>query len=102
MVDQGSGALYPSIGQFTDFATVKLGPPGAIELEIELLDELGINEVDKGIPNIAGVVGVEWQVEEVVLVFVIEVNLVNEHLLRVLVGDVSDHQCGSLIVVDLG
>lgn len=63
--------MNSSIGQLAYFLAVKLVPPFVIKLQIKLPNELCINEVDESIADITRVVGVDWEVEEVVLVSMI-------------------------------
>lgn len=53
VVDKTDSALYSSVCKLTDFLTVKLVPLFAVELHVEVLDELGVYEIDKGIAHIA-------------------------------------------------
>ncbi len=97
MIDQGSRALNSSICEFTYFFAVKLVPSFAIEFKIEFGDELGIDEVDKSISNIARVVRVDRQIKEVVFVSMVFIDFINEHLLGIFIRDVSDHHCCPVI-----
>jgi len=91
MINQGSRSLNSAIRKLTNLLTVKLIPLLVIKLQIELGNKLGIDEVDKGVPHIARVVRINRQVEKVVFQLVVLVYLVDKHLLRVLVWNVSDH-----------
>ena len=80
-----------SIGDFADFLGVESLPRLSIEVLIKWYDKEWIDKVDKGISNVAVVLQVNGKVEKVVFAAVVLVNLLQEHLLGVLVGDVSDH-----------
>lgn len=58
MIYECSRTLNPGISKLTYFLAVKLIPLFTIELEIELPNEFGINEVYECITNIAGIVGI--------------------------------------------
>lgn len=91
MVHEVSGALDPSIGQLTNLLAVEAVPPPPAELLVEVNDELCVDKVDKGVSDVARVVLVDGQVEEINLHFVVASDLLVKHLLGVLVGDVADH-----------
>lgn len=91
MRDEGI-ALNPGIGQLALLLTVEHVPSSTTEGEVKLLDELSVYEVDEGIADVALVVVIDRQVEEVGPVFEQFLDLLFEHLLGVLVGDVADHK----------
>lgn len=62
-------------------------------------DELRVEEVDEAVAHIAPVLEVDGQVEEVVCPLVVEVDLFQQHLLVVFVGDVAHHDGGSALLV---
>lgn len=70
-------------------------------LLVELLDVRDVNEIDESVPYITLVVEVYGKVEEVILVRILVVDILHEVLLRVLVGDVAYHQCGSAVCFNL-
>jgi len=101
MVHEVGGALDPGIGQLANLLTVEAIPPPPTELLIEVNDEFGMDKVDKSIADIARVVLVDRQVEEVNLHFVVASNLLVKHLLGVLVGYMADHEGSSAIWLNL-
>ena len=60
-------------------------------------DEDRIDEVDEGIANVAVVFEVDGQIEEVISTRVKLVDLLEQHLLSVLVRYMTNHNCGPLI-----
>lgn len=59
VIHQVSCALDACIGQFTDFFTVKTIPPSAIELLVEVKDELGVDEIGKRVTHITWVIMID-------------------------------------------
>lgn len=101
MVHEGSGALDAGVGEFADLLAVEAVPLAATELLVEVKDELGVDEVDEGVAHVAGVELVNGKIEEVYLHFVVLVDLLQQHVLAVLVRDVSDHQRRSPVRLNL-
>lgn len=56
MVHQVSSALNTSISKFTDLFRVVTIPSSTVKIAIKVLNELGMDEVGKGIADVAGVV----------------------------------------------
>ena len=54
--------------------------------------------VEEGVSHIALVLEVDGKVEEVILALELLINGRQQHLLRVLVGDVLHHKCGPLVL----
>lgn len=73
-------------------------PLRAIVLIKEIHDEYRVNEVDEGVAHVAVVLEVNRQVEEVVVVALAPINRLQQHLLRVLVRDVLDHDRSPLVL----
>lgn len=101
MIHQGGRALDPRIGQLAYLLAIELIPFLGIELLKEVADELGMDEVDKGIPHVAGVVVVQGQVHKIKLQLMISIDFLQQHLFCILVRDVTDHNRGSSIVLYL-
>lgn len=97
VVHEIGGALDAGVGELADLLAVEPVPPAAVELLVEVEDELGVDEVDEGVSDVAGVEVVDGQVEEVDLHFVILAELLVEHFFGVLVGDVADHEGGPAV-----
>jgi hypothetical protein len=79
MIHEISSSLDPCVGQLANLLAVKAIPSPSVELVIELLNGAGVDEVDKGIAHIAGVVMVDGQVEEVNLHFMVPADFFKEH-----------------------
>ena len=87
-------ALDSRIVDFADFLRVKARPFLIIERLVEPFDVFHAHEIDERITNVAVVEKVHWQVEEIKLIFELLIERNQHLLLRVLVGDVSDHKSG--------
>lgn len=98
VLDQVALALDAPVGNLADFLRVEGLPRLVVQVLIEGHDVDGVNEVDEGVTNVATIVQVQRQVKEVVAAFVVPVDALQEHVLGVLVGDVSDHDSGSRIL----
>lgn len=101
MIHQIGCSLYPCISQFTYLFAVKSIPTPSIVLLVEIVDEFGMIEVDKGIPNIASIGVVNWKVQEIDLHFVVSTNLLVEHFFRVFIRYMANHQRCSSVRLDL-
>ena len=55
MIDEVSSSLYTRISQLTYFFRVVAIPPPAAKLIVKIENELGMNEIHKSVPHIAGV-----------------------------------------------
>ena len=53
VVHQVSGSLNTGISQLAYLLAIESIPPAAAEFLVELMDELGVNEVHKGIADVA-------------------------------------------------
>lgn len=89
--------LYSSVSYFAYLITVESRPLFWIKPNVKINNEYTINEVDKGITHIALVLKVDWKVEKVVLVFMILINQIQQHSLRVFIWNVLYHYCSSCI-----
>jgi hypothetical protein len=82
-----------------------------MEAPIEAQEVRGGEEVDEGIAHIAFVFEINWEIEEVKVerggrgVIITrtalrgeEVNLLEEHRLGILIGDVADHEGGAVVM----
>ena len=91
-------ALDPPERDLADLLRVEAVPRLVVHVLKEGHDVDRINEVDEGVPDVAPVVQVERQVEEVVAALVVPVDALQEHLLRVLVRNVPDHDSGASVL----
>jgi hypothetical protein len=100
MFDKGLSALHPGILQFADLLRVEPPPFFAIVFPIEVEDGSGFNEIDEGIADIALILGVYREIEEVVLVPEVFVDLVDEQGLVVFVGNIFYHDGRAFVRLD--
>ena len=66
-----------------------------VQILVEGNDKNGVNEVDKRVSNVAPIVQVQGQVEEVKRSVVVPVDALEKHVLSVLVGNVPNHDRGT-------
>ena len=86
-------ALNPSICNLATFLGVEHRPLSAVELAMEVQDEVVVHEIDKGVTDICLVFVVDRDIEEVVLALVVLVDFLQQKSLIVFVGDVLYHDC---------
>lgn len=91
-MDQLLQALKAAVGDFAYLLGVEIFPTIAVEVLIKWHDEHGIDEVDERVAHVAVVLWVNGQVEKIPFAGVQPVHLLEQHLLRVLVRDVPNHQ----------
>lgn len=94
-------ALKSGVGDLTYLFRVKILPLFAMESEIEGQDILSINEVQKGVANVTFVLEINRKIEKVKQILVSDLNSLNQHLARILIGDVLDHDACSAIKDDV-
>ena len=81
MIHEISSTLDPRIGQLTYLFTIESIPSSTIELLVKIKDELGVDEVHKGISDITRVVMIDWQIQKVHLHSMVFADLLEQHLL---------------------
>ena len=99
MVDKLSRALDAGVADLAYFLGVELLPFFVVEFVKEFADELGMNEVDKGVTNIALILNnakyypvVDGEVEKVVLLLEVPgVDFLQYHVPSVLVRNIPQH-----------
>jgi len=91
IVDEGVLALNAPVCQFADLLRVKSFPGLSVQVLVESHHENRVAHINEGVADIAVVLQVDWQVEEVVATLVLGVNTLQQHLLGVLVRNVLDH-----------
>ncbi len=101
VVHQIDSALDACIGKFANLFAIEAVPSASAEFPVELEDEARMGEVEEGVAHVAGVVVVDGQVQEIDVLPVALSDLVQQHLLTVLVWNVSDHQRGPPVGLDL-
>ena len=95
-LNHGRLALNPGVSDGTNLLAVEVLPRHGVVLVVERHNVGGVHKIDESVTAVALVLKVDWEVEEVNLVPVSALpDLVEEHLLSVLVGDVSDHETGA-------
>ena len=67
-------ALNPAIGNLATFLGVEHRPLAAMELAMEIKDEVVVHEIDKGVTDICLVFVVDRDIEEVVLALIVLVD----------------------------
>ncbi len=90
--------LNTGVTDVADLLAVELLPLLAIKLLDEGDDVLWAHHVDEGVAHIALILEINWQVEEVVGSMELFINGCQQHLLRVLIGNVLYHQRCTLVV----
>ena len=95
--NQGLLTLNTRVSNLTYLPAVEVRPPSSIELLVKLENPQGVRQIHERITNVAFVLEVNRQVEEIIFAFKLRVNLLQEHLLGVLVRDVLNHDCGAIV-----
>lgn len=72
-------SLDPAVPDLAYFVTIEGWPLLRVELHIKLDDVNAVHKVDESIPHVAFVFKVDRQVEEVICIFVILVDQVEQH-----------------------
>ena len=91
VVDEAAFALDATVCDLADFLRIESLPRLVIQVLIKRHNVDWIDEVDEGVADVAAIVEVERQVEKVVPTLMKPVDALKQHLLRVLVRNVSDH-----------
>lgn len=86
-------ALYFGITDFAYFIAFEVWPFHAIKLFIKEFNMREMEEINEGIPNIALVAKIHWEIKEIVSITEIFVNKLKKHFLGVFVRYVFDHNC---------
>lgn len=98
LLDEVALTLDAAVGDLADLLRVERLPGLVVQVLVERHDEDGVDEVDEGVANVAHVVEVKRQVEVVVSALVMPVDALKQHLFRVLVGYVADHNRRSVVL----
>ena len=88
-------SLDSSVSDLADLLGVEGLPRLTVHVFKEGNDVDGVDKVDKGITNVASVVHIHGQVEEVILSFMEPIDSLEKHILGVLVRDIADHDGGA-------
>ena len=91
VIDEVTLALEPAVGDLANLLRVEGLPRLVVQVLIEGHDEEGVNEVYESVANIASVIQIQGQVEEIISALMVPVDAIKQHILRVLVGNVTDH-----------
>lgn len=65
MVHEVRSSLYSRVCKLAYLLTVEPVPSSAIELSVKIVDEFSVNEIDKGVSNITGIVMVDRKIKEI-------------------------------------
>lgn len=86
-------ALNSGIRNVTNLVTVENFPMLTKILTVKRNNVSIVHKIDKGIASIASVFKIDWKIKEINLAWAMPIlsKLSQEHLLRVLVGDISHH-----------
>lgn len=84
-------ALNSSESYGADFLRVKAPPFLPLKVFDEGRDELGVQEIDETVANIALVLEINRKIEEVISATVRNVHFIEQHLLAVFVGNIPNH-----------
>lgn len=90
-------ALNSCIGNLTHFLAVKAIPLAIIEHPVKLGNILCANKVYKGISNVASILKVNREVEEIILLAKLLIDLFQHHVLIVFVWNVPYHKRSSFV-----
>ncbi len=90
--------LNAGITDVADLLAVELLPLLAIKLLDEGDDVLWAHHVDEGVAHVALILEINWQVEEIIGSMELFIDGCQQHLLRVLIGNVLDHQRCTLVI----
>lgn len=91
IVDEVALALEAAVGDLANLLRVEGLPRLVVEVLIEGHDKEGVDEVYESVADIASVIQIQGQVEEIISALMMPVNAIKQHILRVLVGNVTDH-----------
>ena len=91
VIDEVTLALQPAVGDLANLLRVEGLPRLVVQVLIEGNDEEGVDEVYESVADIASVIQIQRQVEEIISALMVPVDTIKQHILRVLVGNVTDH-----------
>jgi len=97
MVNKSILSLNSSIGDVANLFTVKLFPFLVVKLLNKWNNTLWVDEIDKCIANIALILEINWEVEEIITCLEFNIYCFQQHLLSILVGNVLYHESCSLV-----
>jgi hypothetical protein len=92
-------ALDASVFDLAYLFAVEALPLLRVELQEKVNYVHRVGKIDEGVSDVALVLEIDRQVEEIIFVLVSSVKLFQKHSLRVLVWNVSNHNCCSRILV---
>ena len=90
--------LIASVSDLADFLRVESFPRFTIEVLVKGDNENWVHEIDECVAYVAVVLQVDWKVEKVVAASMKLIDFLQQHLLRVLVWDVSNHDRSARIL----
>jgi len=92
MIHQFLASLDSCISNLAHFLRVELGPLLIIKFFVEVVDISKVLQINECVAHVALVDEINGQVEEVELIIELHIELLNHHLLTVLVRNILDHQ----------
>ena len=93
--------LDSSKRNLADLFRIEVLPRLVVHVLKEWNDIHWINKVDESVPDIAAIVEVKRQVEEVISALVMSVNALQEHILGILVRNMANHnRCASILTTE--
>lgn len=95
---QGLLPLNPCVGEPTNLVTVESWPALPDQSSMKGADMAGMDKIDKGITDVTLVLEIHAKVDEIVGISVRFIDQIDEHLLGVLVWNITDHAGGSAIL----
>ena len=98
VLNQASLSLDAPVGDLADLLRVERLPRLVIQVLVEGYNVDGVDEVDEGVANVTPIIEVKWQVEEVIAALMIPVDALEQHLFRVLVRNVPDHNSRAAVL----
>lgn len=101
MKDKFFSALKSSVFQIANLHRIKISPTLTVKLVVKFLNEARIPEINERITDVALILEIDGQIEEVVVVHVILVDFLKQKLLRVFVRNIPDHNGGPGILSGL-
>jgi len=91
VIDEVALALEPAVGDLANLLRVEGLPRLVVQVLIEGHNKEGVDEVYESVADIASVIQIQGQVEEIISTLMMPVDAIKQHILRVLVGYVTDH-----------
>ena len=98
ILHQMASTLDSTEGDLANLLWIEVFPWLVVHVLEEGHDVDGVNEVDESVADIAAIVQIERQVEEVICTLVESIDTLQEHLFCVLVWNMTDHNCRASVL----